>query len=53
MTLSLGSLEITDHGLDHLQGMTNLYRLELYNTQVTDKGVKRLHSALPNCEIVY
>ena len=43
--------EVTDAGLEHLQSLTSLQRLDLRNTQVTDEGVKKLQAALPNCEI--
>jgi len=28
-----------------------LTEVSLYNTQITDAGVKKLHQALPNCKI--
>lgn len=42
---------ITDAGLDHIKKMSNLKRLELSHTQVTDAGFASLKAALPNCEI--
>jgi hypothetical protein len=36
-------------GLTRLE--TGLTRLELYNTQITEKGVRELKNALPRCEI--
>lgn len=42
---------MTDAGLLHLQGLSQLQVLQLYNTQVTRQGVKKLQQALPNCEI--
>jgi len=35
----------------HLSGLTNLQRLELIDTQVTEEGVKKFQEALPNCKI--
>jgi uncharacterized membrane protein len=42
---------ITDTGLEHLRGMTQLQELSLECTEVTDAGVKKLQQALPNCTI--
>ena len=36
----------------HLKGLTNLRKLVLYSTLVTDEGVKKLRQALPNCVIL-
>ncbi len=44
---------ITDAGLEHLKGLTNLELLVLGDTQVTDEGIKKLREALPNCNINY
>ena len=46
-----GAGPVTDAGLVHLQGMTNLTILDLRDTKVTDAGVAELKQALPNCEI--
>lgn len=43
--------QLTDAGLVHLVGLTNLQRLSLNDTQVTDAGVAELQKALPNCKI--
>ena len=49
--LGLGN-GVTDAGLVHLKGLTNLTNLILpYHTQVTDAGVAELKKALPNCDI--
>ena len=45
------STNITDAGLEHLKGLTNLEELDLRWTKVTDAGVAKLQQALPNCEI--
>ena len=42
---------ITDSGLVHLKGLTNLKSLSLYKTQITDAGIAELQKALPNCKI--
>jgi len=49
--VDLGGRPITDAGLVHLKGLTNLELLVLGDTQVTDEGVKNLQEALPNCRI--
>ena len=38
-------------GVNILKGLANLEHLLLYETQVTDEGVKRLRRALPKCKI--
>ena len=43
--------QVTDTGLEHLKGFTQLHLLSLEGTQVTDAGVQRLKQALPNCDI--
>ena len=45
------STQITDAGLGHLTGLTNLQELRLSGTQVTDAGVAELKQALPKCKI--
>ena len=40
--LNLGRTKITDDGLRHLKDLTNLSRLHLENTAITDAGVGRL-----------
>jgi hypothetical protein len=42
---------LTDGGLEHLKGLTNLQKMSFSNTGVTDEGVKNLQQALPNCKI--
>ena len=42
---------ITDAGLVHLKGLTNLQTLNFSGTKVTDAGVAQLKKALPNCKI--
>jgi len=50
-TLILDNTQVTDAGLKHLKGLTNLQFLHLDGTQVTRRGVKELNKALPNCHI--
>ena len=50
--LHLGN-KITDAGLKHLKGLTNLTELVLSTNKVTDAGVADLQKALPNCEILH
>ena len=51
--LSLYSENITDAGLVHLKGITNLKSLGLdFCLKITDSGVAELQKALPNREII-
>ena len=43
---------ITDAGLAHLEGMTKLQILELWDTKVTDAGVTLLRKALPDVRVI-
>ncbi len=38
---------LTDDGLMHLKGLTNLRRLNLYSERLTDAGMQKLEEALP------
>ena len=49
--VDLGGTQVTDAGLVHLAGLTNLKRLALARTQITDAGVADLKKALPKCSI--
>ena len=42
---------VTDGGLVHIKGLTNLKELLLNSTQLTDAGVGELKQALLNCNI--
>ncbi len=51
--LALDHTQITDVGLAHIAELAQLRQVSLLNcTKITDKGVKQLERALPNCEIV-
>jgi Leucine-rich repeat (LRR) protein len=41
-TVSFAGNDVTDAGLEHLQGLTELRSLSLLNTQVTDAGLEHL-----------
>ena len=43
--------KVTDAGLVHLKGMTDLRSSDLRHTEVTAEGVKALQAALPECRI--
>ena len=47
-----GNKQVTDAGLEHLKGLTNLTSLSLGNTKMTPAGVEALRKALPKCEII-
>ena len=49
--VSFQDVQITDADLVHLKGLTNLGKLDLSLTNVTDAGVKDLKKALPDCRI--
>ncbi len=49
--MSVDERQVKDAGLEHLKGLMQLKKLVLHDTKVTDKGVKRLQEALPNCKI--
>ncbi len=49
--LDFYNTRVTDAGLVHLQGLTNLEVLWLDSSLVSDDGVNQLQQALPNCTI--
>ena len=49
--VDLNGTEVTDAGLVHLKGLTQLQTLGLSFTKVIDEGIKKLQEALPNCKI--
>lgn len=40
--LDLGSTQITDAGVEHLESLSKMQHLHLGNTHITDKSVERL-----------
>jgi len=44
---------VTDAGLLHLAKLTKLHELNLRGTGVTERGVKQIQQALPDCKIDY
>ena len=51
VAVNLTVTRVTDAGLVHLKGLTNLKNLGLSNTKITRAGIAELQKALPNCEI--
>ena len=51
--LDLSLAPVTDAGLENLKGLTNLRLLALGGTKVTGAGVKKIHRALPDCDIMH
>jgi len=49
--LSLVGAGLTDAGIRHLEGLTNLTALDLRKTKASAAGIERLHQALPKCKI--
>ena len=49
--LRLHKTQITDEGLIHLKGMTNLSRVDVYGSNISSKGVAQLREWFPNCYI--
>ena len=45
--------ELTDDGLEHLKDLTQLQRLNLCGTNITDAGYEKLKQALPDCRILH
>ncbi len=50
-TLNLAYTSPTDADLAHLNGLTQLRRLDLRDTRVSDESIKKLQQALPSCTI--
>jgi len=49
--LNLCHTKVTDGGLEHLKGLTQLQQLNVIGTSVTDAGAKSLEKALPGLKI--
>lgn len=47
--LDLSNNEITDAGLEHLEGLAQLGYLNLKGTKVTPKGMQEIKRASPRC----
>jgi hypothetical protein len=52
LTLRMDESEITDAGLETLQGLTNLRHLHLQNTQFSQAARDRIRKVLPNLELI-
>ena len=50
--LDLDHTQVTDAGLEHLEGLTRLRTLVVGGCYVTRNGAQKLEQALPNC-IIY
>ena len=48
---ALSGTRITDAGLNHLSGLTNMKRLGLFGTRVTETGVDAFRRAHPDCRV--
>jgi len=46
-----GNFGVSDDGLIHLYRLKTLKFLSMYSTSVSERGVKRLKLALPNCDV--
>ena len=51
--LSLVGSGLTDAGIKHLAGLTNLESLDLRRTKASAAGIAELQKALPGCQIVW
>ena len=49
----LSNTRVNDAGLVHLERLTKLEQLTLFDTKVTAAGVKKLQQALPKCKIAH
>jgi hypothetical protein len=47
--INLNGSGVTDAGLEQLKGISNLQRLRLSDTKITDAGVAALTRSLPKC----
>jgi hypothetical protein len=49
--LTITGQDVTDTGLDYVKAWRQLRFLHLVNTRISDRGVRELQDALPNCRI--
>jgi len=49
----LDSAAVSDASLDYLKSLDHLKVLNLYHTLVSDSGYQALHTALPDCKIIW
>jgi hypothetical protein len=47
----VGTVDVTDAGLEELKGLPNLFHLGLWGTKVSAKGVEAFREAVPKCGI--
>jgi hypothetical protein len=50
--IDVSSYRVTDAGLEHLEGLTQLKLVVVANTRVTDAAVAKLKQALPNIRVL-
>jgi hypothetical protein len=50
-SIDLSYTQVTDSGLEHLKGLTNLEWLDVNKTQITDARLADLEASLPECRI--
>jgi hypothetical protein len=51
VSVDLCSMKVGDQAVDHLCALSDLKELALLGSEITDENLKRLRTALPNCEI--
>ena len=51
--LNLVSSKVSDAGIETIASIKTLEEVYLWNSKVSEKGVKTLQNALPNCKIVF
>jgi hypothetical protein len=48
----IGMPSVSDAGLVHLHGLSNLENMSIHRTGATEDGLKQLYAALPDCHIL-